>query len=91
MNEPRKNSAPYAIALAILVLVPALYFVAYAAIGQRWTMRVNPRRQSMNFPYDWVAAFFQPAAKVDSVIFQTDVDAIHDEQFSTAAQRINHP
>jgi hypothetical protein len=63
--------------LAAVVLLPILYFGSYIAIGQRWTHKANPRRQIINFPNRWAAAFFRPAAYVNSAVFQRQVISDH--------------
>lgn len=60
--------------LAALLLVATLYSLAYAALGQRWKMRINPNSQMMNYSYEWQAAIFRPAARFDSLVFQRRVE-----------------
>jgi hypothetical protein len=73
MSSQSDRRSPIVGILAAALLLPLLYFASYAAVGHRWTRGDNPRRQVMNFPNHWVAVFYQPAAYVDSVVFQRQV------------------
>ncbi len=73
-EEPAKHAFPFGAVVAVLVLAVCSYFIAYVALGERWTMRMNSNRQIMNYRYEWQAAFFRPAARLDSLAFQRRVD-----------------
>jgi hypothetical protein len=63
-----------AVLLAVAASILMLYFVAYVTMASR---SINPAMDFMVYEYEWQEYFFRPAARLESLIRQKDVDTAH--------------